>query len=72
MHTYVCLSITFIAHRQSKIMASELYKALEGHEMVIAAVLALLATVFMIFKDKKVTMHVNPCKSKRGESMFAY
>lgn len=53
-------------------MASELYNALEGHEMVIAAVLALLATVFMIFKDKKVTMHVNPCKSKRGESMFAY
>ncbi|GAB5036161.1 cdgsh iron-sulfur domain-containing protein 1 [Nannochloropsis oceanica] len=45
-------------------MASELYKALEGHEMVIAAVLALLATVFMIFKDKKVTMHVNPSIKK--------
>jgi hypothetical protein len=45
-------------------MSSELYKALEGHEMVIAAVLAFLVTLYMILKDKKTTQHVNPGESR--------
>ena len=47
-------------------MASELYKALEGHEMMIAAVLAFLVSAFFILTGKKATRHVNPCKSRRG------
>lgn len=58
-------SLTFDAHRHTKTMASELYKALEGHEMVIAAVLAFLVTLFMITKGGKTTQHVNPGESRR-------
>lgn len=49
-------------------MASELYKALEGHELVVAAVLAFLVTLYMIMKDKKTTQLVNPCTSSRSLS----
>lgn len=51
-------------------MASELYKALEGHEMVVAAVLAFLVTLYMILTGKKATQHVNP--GREGEGSFVH
>jgi hypothetical protein len=41
-------------------MAAELFKALQGHEVVVAAIVAFLVTAFMILTGRKGGQHVNP------------
>ena len=41
-------------------MAAELFKTLEGHEMVVAAVVAFMVTAYMIVTGRNGHVVVNP------------